>query len=183
MQNPYLEIVDANDIDIETLSRTKSEAAQLKLTACMLLDNADMLDTLTLHLTYHTNTIEGSTMTLSDVEEVIFDHKVLTNRTAIEQAEARNHPNYVGASATVGCHATAGCQRTQAGVLQVSSATWHTRPAGTICSRVHDSAPKWPSWLDDERFVCWFLGGPTAILQVGGRHRQLLLAGHVTPIV
>jgi Fic family protein len=30
-------------------------------------------------------------MTLSDVEAVIFEHRVLTNRTAIEQAEARNH--------------------------------------------------------------------------------------------
>ena len=30
-------------------------------------------------------------MTLSDVEEVLFENKVLTNRTAIEQAEARNH--------------------------------------------------------------------------------------------
>jgi Fic family protein len=30
-------------------------------------------------------------MTLSDVEEVLFDNKVLMNRTAIEQTEARNH--------------------------------------------------------------------------------------------
>jgi Fic family protein len=42
-------------------------------------------------MTYHTNTIEGSTMTLSDVADVLFNHKVLSNRTAIEQAEARNH--------------------------------------------------------------------------------------------
>ena len=30
-------------------------------------------------------------MTLSDVGDVIFDHKVLSNRSAVEQAEARNH--------------------------------------------------------------------------------------------
>ena len=30
-------------------------------------------------------------MTISDVEDVLFDHKVLSNRTAIEQLEARNH--------------------------------------------------------------------------------------------
>ena len=87
----YLEIVGADDIDAETLNHAKTKAAQLKLTARDLLGDAEMLDKLTLHLTYHTNTIEGSTMTLSDVEEVIFEHKVLTNRTAIEQAEARNH--------------------------------------------------------------------------------------------
>ena len=30
-------------------------------------------------------------MTLADVEDVLFENKALTNRTAIEQAEARNH--------------------------------------------------------------------------------------------
>ena len=56
-----------------------------------LVNSKEYLNKLTLHLTYHTNTIEGSAMTLSDVEDVIFVHKVLSNRTAIEQAGARNH--------------------------------------------------------------------------------------------
>lgn len=91
IQTLYLEIVGADNIDLGVLNQTKAKAAKLKLTAKGLLKDTNKLDKLTLHLTYHTNTIEGSTMTLSDVEEVIFEHKVLTNRTAIEQAEARNH--------------------------------------------------------------------------------------------
>jgi Fic family protein len=91
IQALYLDIVGADDIDLNVLAQTKAEASKLKLTAKEMLSDAKKLDKLTLHLTYHTNTIEGSTMTLADVEEVLFEHKVLTNRTAIEQAEARNH--------------------------------------------------------------------------------------------
>jgi Fic family protein/DNA-binding XRE family transcriptional regulator len=87
----YLDIVGVADVEHETLARAKGNALSLMLTAKELLSDKASLDKLTLHLTYHTNTIEGSTMTLSDVEEVIFEQKVLTNRTAIEQAEARNH--------------------------------------------------------------------------------------------
>ncbi len=91
IQALYLDIVGADDIDLNVLTQTKAEASKLKLTAKEMLSDPKKLDKLTLHLTYHTNTIEGSTMTLADVEEVLFEHKVLTNRTAIEQAEARNH--------------------------------------------------------------------------------------------
>ena len=91
IQTLYLEIIGADDVDLVALDQAKAETTKLKLTAKELLKDTGKLDKLTLHLTYHTNTIEGSTMTLSDVEEVIFAHKVLTNRTAIEQAEARNH--------------------------------------------------------------------------------------------
>ena len=87
IQTLYLEIVGADDIDLNVLAQTKAEASKLKLTAKEMLSDTKNLDKLTLHLTYNTNTIEGSTMTLVDVEEVLFEHKVLTNRTAIEQAE------------------------------------------------------------------------------------------------
>lgn len=91
IQTLYLEIVGADNVDLNILTQTKVEASKFKLTAKELLNDAKKLDKLTLHLTYHTNTIEGSTMTLADVKEVLFEHKVLMNRTAIEQAEARNH--------------------------------------------------------------------------------------------
>ncbi len=91
IQALYLDIVGADNVDLNALAQAKTEALKLKLTAKEMLSDTKKLDKLTLHLTYHTNTIEGSTMTLADVEEVIFEHKVLTNRTAIEQAEARNH--------------------------------------------------------------------------------------------
>ncbi len=41
--------------------------------------------------TYHTNAIEGSTMTLADVEGLLLHDTLLANRTLAEQTEARNH--------------------------------------------------------------------------------------------
>lgn len=88
----YLTIVGlADTVDFVTLQQAKKDAAQLTISPKALAENKHALDKLTLYLTYHTNIIEGSTMTLSDVEDVIFNQKVLANRTAIEQAEARNH--------------------------------------------------------------------------------------------
>lgn len=87
----YLDTVGVDSVSADVLNYAKSLALKLKSSPKAIVENKDILDTLTLYLTYHTNTIEGSTMTLSDVEDVIFDNKVLSNRSAIEQAEARNH--------------------------------------------------------------------------------------------
>jgi len=87
----YLSIVGSDTIDEVVLESTKNSALSLAISPKTLVDDQLALDKLTLYLTYHTNTIEGSTMTLADVGEVIFEHKVLSNRTATEQAEARNH--------------------------------------------------------------------------------------------
>jgi Fic family protein/DNA-binding XRE family transcriptional regulator len=87
----YLEIVGANTVSATELQAAKQAALKLKSNIRTIVKDKGKLEALTLYLTYHTNTIEGSTMTLSDVEDVIFEHKVLSNRTAIEQAEARNH--------------------------------------------------------------------------------------------
>ena len=87
----YLSIVGSSSISDTDLIQAKEEAKRYPLNARQIISNQNMLDKLTLHLTYHTNTIEGSTMTLTDVENVIFDNKVLSNRTAIEQLEAKNH--------------------------------------------------------------------------------------------
>jgi Fic family protein/DNA-binding XRE family transcriptional regulator len=87
----YFDSVGTEVVDSSVLAKLKEQAQHTKITSKGLIGNRDLLDKLTLYLTYHTNTIEGSTMTLSDVEDVIFDNKVLSNRTAIEQAEARNH--------------------------------------------------------------------------------------------
>lgn len=87
----HIDIVGAIAVSDEELRTSKIAARNLKASARKLAQDQKALDKLILHLTYHTNTIEGSTMTLSDVEEVIFENKVLSNRTAIEQTEARNH--------------------------------------------------------------------------------------------
>src|SRR5665811_147374 len=87
----YLSIIGVNNVQEDELRKAKQRALKLTANPKAIATNKEVLDKLTLYLTYHTNTIEGSTMTLSDVEDVIFDHKVLANRTAVEQAEARNH--------------------------------------------------------------------------------------------
>ncbi|MCL4449471.1 MAG: Fic family protein [Actinobacteria bacterium] len=87
----YINVVGAESIYDTELAIVKNTALDLKLRPSTLISNENMLHKLTIYITYHTNTIEGSTMTLSDVEEVIFANKVLSNRTAVEQAEARNH--------------------------------------------------------------------------------------------
>jgi Fic family protein len=85
------EILGADSVDADTLQKLKLEAMQYRLTAKKIVSNRDLLDKITLNLTYHTNTIEGSTMTISDVKEVLFDNKILSNRTQTEQREAINH--------------------------------------------------------------------------------------------
>jgi Fic family protein len=91
IENLYFETIGSDDVSDAELKLTKNKALKLKMTAKQIIGDEDMLHKLTLHLTYHTNTIEGSTMTLADVEDVLFNQKVLSNRTAVEQAEARNH--------------------------------------------------------------------------------------------
>ena len=66
----YLTIVGVDSIDENELNTTKRAALRLRASAKQLANNQGTLDKLSLYLTYHTNTIEGSTMTLSDVEEV-----------------------------------------------------------------------------------------------------------------
>lgn len=91
IESLYLNIVGVETVNTRALSAAKAAAIKLTAHAKDIVSNKDILAKLTLYLTYHTNTIEGSTMTLADVEQVIFEHRVLSNRTAIEQAEARSH--------------------------------------------------------------------------------------------
>ena len=87
----YEKLLGSDGVTIEEVESAKKQALDKTIKVGEILDSKELLDKLTLYLTYHTNSIEGSTMTLSDVEDVIFDNKVLANRTSIEQAEARNH--------------------------------------------------------------------------------------------
>lgn len=87
----YYEVVGEDDVDQSELEALTYEATGLRLTARQIVHSNQMLDSLVLHLTYHTNTIEGSTMTLADTQAVLFESRTLANRTQIEQIEAQNH--------------------------------------------------------------------------------------------
>ncbi|HUD81023.1 MAG TPA: Fic family protein [Patescibacteria group bacterium] len=87
----YFEVLGSDSLDIGALEELIDKVKYLKTTVQEVIDNEEVLNRLILNLTYHTNTIEGSTMTLDDTKEVLFNNKILTNRTQVEQAEARNH--------------------------------------------------------------------------------------------
>lgn len=91
IQELYVSIIGSSVISETDLALLKQEIKKYFLTVHQVISNQEILDKLTLNLTYHTNTIEGSTMTFGDVQDVIFNNKVLSNRTAIEQLEAKNH--------------------------------------------------------------------------------------------
>lgn len=87
----YIEYLGTESVDTTILTDLKKRAKKQRLTAKKLVSNRETLDKITLDLTYNTNTIEGSTMTKSDVAAVLFDNETLKNRTQIEQREAINH--------------------------------------------------------------------------------------------
>ncbi|MEK7091863.1 MAG: Fic family protein [Patescibacteria group bacterium] len=56
-----------------------------------ILSNPDIRDEFILKLTYHSNSIEGSTLTEPDTAAILFDNTALPNKSLIEQLEAKNH--------------------------------------------------------------------------------------------
>lgn len=87
----YFDVLGADSLDIGYLEKLKEDVERLNIKISQITENEEVFDNLILYLTYHTNVIEGSTMTLDDTREVLFENRTLTNRTQVEQAEARNH--------------------------------------------------------------------------------------------
>jgi len=56
-----------------------------------ILARPDIMDEFTLLLTYHTNSIEGSTLNENETGAILFHNKVLPNKTLVEQMEVKNH--------------------------------------------------------------------------------------------
>ena len=51
----------------------------------------DLYDDTLLRLTYHTNRIEGSTLTLKETQTILFDNSVVPRHTLVEHLEVSNH--------------------------------------------------------------------------------------------
>ncbi len=62
----------------------------------MLLSSQDAYDDLLISLTYHTNSIEGSTFNEPEVQAVLFDDVTIPNKTVREHQEAKNHQGALG---------------------------------------------------------------------------------------
>lgn len=62
----------------------------------LILKRKDLYDSLILELTYHTNSIEGSTLSEPEVKAVIFDNATIPDKTVVEHQEAKNHQAALG---------------------------------------------------------------------------------------
>jgi len=56
-----------------------------------ILNNPDIRDQFILKLTYHSNSIEGSTLSEPDTAAILFDNAALPDKSLTEQLEAKNH--------------------------------------------------------------------------------------------
>lgn len=56
-----------------------------------LLQRSDFIQNLNIKMTYATNKLEGSTLTESEVRDVLYNKLTFSNRTLIEHIEAKNH--------------------------------------------------------------------------------------------
>ncbi len=69
------------------LKRRKDHKSVLK----EIIDNPDIRDQFYLSLTYHSNRIEGSSLSENDTAAILFQNAALPNKSLVEQLEAKNH--------------------------------------------------------------------------------------------
>lgn len=91
----FLELTGQKVISDDVLKSKKNflrhKASEHKNIITEILNNPDIRDQFILKLTYHSNSIEGSTLTEHDTAAIIFDDLALPNKTLTEQLEAKNH--------------------------------------------------------------------------------------------
>lgn len=80
------------DTELEAKKQVlRQKASEHKSIVDEILNNPDVRDQFILKLTYHSNSIEGSTLTEPDTAAVLFDNVALPNKSLNEQLEAKNH--------------------------------------------------------------------------------------------
>ncbi|MBI2041423.1 MAG: Fic family protein [Candidatus Nealsonbacteria bacterium] len=91
----FLEVTGQKIISSEQLNAKKrilrQKSSEHKSVVAEILDNPDIRDQFILKLTYHTNRIEGNTLTEPDTAAILFDNAALPDKTLTEQLEAKNH--------------------------------------------------------------------------------------------
>lgn len=91
----FLEVTGKKIIPAEELSAKKKDlnkkSYEHKSVIDEILDNPDIRDQFILKLTYHSNCIEGSTLTEPDTAAILFDNAALPDKSLTEQLEAKNH--------------------------------------------------------------------------------------------
>ena len=91
----FLEVTGRKIIPEDQLAAKKQalqqKSSEHKNIITEILDSPDVRDQFILKLTYHSNSIEGSTLTEPDTAAILFDNVALPNKNLIEQLEAKNH--------------------------------------------------------------------------------------------
>lgn len=91
----FLEVTGQKIIPADQLTAKKQalqkKSSEHKNVILKILDNPDIRDQFILKLTYHSNSIEGSTLTEPDTAAILFDNAALPNKSLTEQLEAKNH--------------------------------------------------------------------------------------------
>jgi Fic family protein len=91
----FLAVTGQKTIPADQLSAKKQalrkKSGEFKNIMALILGNPDIRDQLILKLTYHSNRIEGSTLSEPDTAAVLFDNAALPDKSLSEQLEAKNH--------------------------------------------------------------------------------------------
>lgn len=91
----FLEVTGQKLVPADQLTAKKAllteKASAHKNVIREILTHPDIRDELILKLTYHSNSIEGSTLTEPDTAAVLFDNVALPSKSLTEQLEAKNH--------------------------------------------------------------------------------------------
>lgn len=91
----YLEVTGQKIIPEDYLTAKKQNLSNYskkhKNIVKEIISNPDIRDQFLLKLTYHSNSIEGSTLTENDTAAILFNNIALPNKTLVEQLEAKNH--------------------------------------------------------------------------------------------
>ncbi|MFA6404433.1 MAG: Fic family protein [Candidatus Paceibacterota bacterium] len=91
----FMEITGQKVIPADQLTAKKKaieqKSSEHKNVIQEILNNPDIRDQFILKLTYHSNSIEGSTLTEPDTAAILFDNAALPDKSLTEQLEAKNH--------------------------------------------------------------------------------------------
>ncbi len=91
----FLEVTGQKVIPADQLTAKKKaiehKSGDHKNVVQEILNNPDIRDQFILKLTYHSNSIEGSTLTEPDTAAILFDNAALPDKSLTEQLEAKNH--------------------------------------------------------------------------------------------
>jgi len=91
----FLQVTGGKTIPQEQLQAKKQALAKItvkhKNVLTEIMKNPDIHDEFILKLTYHSNKIEGSTLSEPETAAILFDNAALPNKSLTEQLEAKNH--------------------------------------------------------------------------------------------